>query len=235
MVLLFLGGWLVWNEKPVPDQDHPDVPPGETMAGEILWHRPLPRNPRGILVLASGYNDRRGWMVRHPPWVEFARRENLALAEASFASPREELRPGKRGYYYPEHGSGQRLQDALEREYGPPETCPPLLLFGFSGGGIFLARFQDWTQYPVAAWSTLGSARYLPPRPGQPPALLVCGDMDGNLEANRRYLQECRRLGVEVQLQELFECGHVLDFRAEEAVQLFFHRILQESERPGPP
>lgn len=229
LLLLALGGWMALTQERIPNQDNPRIPPGKTMAGKVLWLRPLPQRPQAILILASGYNDRTGNLIRNPLWQNFAREHRLALGEASFASPLDQLAPGKQGYYYPEHGSGKTLQDALQKEFGPPEDCPPLLLFGFSGGAIFLARFQAWTQYPVAAWCALAGGRFPTPRPTQAPALLLCGDEDERLPANRHFLQLCRKSGAKAQLQELHQCGHVMDYRSFEAAQLFFLRILQEN------
>ena len=65
-----------------PNQDNPRIPPGKTMAGKVLWLRPPPQRPQATLILASGYNDRTGNLIRNPLWQNFARGHRLALGEA---------------------------------------------------------------------------------------------------------------------------------------------------------
>ncbi len=221
---------LAFCRREVMNPREPRLPEGVDFEGEILWARPLPASPRGVLVLASGINDRTGALVRMDSWREFARTRNLALAEASFSSPTTSAGHWERGYWHPARGSGAVLEAALRREFGGPDACPPLFLFGFSMGGNFIYEFQQMTQYPVAAWAVLGRPVMAPKDDGRPvaPALLLCGENEPDVQRrHEEYLREIRGRGQEAQLQVIPNAGHQMDERAFDAARVFFQRVLR--------
>ena len=218
--------------KEVMNPREPRLPEGVDFEGEILWDRPLPASPQGVLVLASGINDRTGALVRMDSWREFARTRNLALAEASFSSPTTTAQCWERGYWHPALGSGALLEEALRREFGGPTNCPPLFHFGFSMGGNFVYEFQQMTQYPVAAWTVLGRSILASVDNSRTvaPALLLCGEKETGIQrSHEEYLQDIRGRGQDAQLQVIPNAGHQMDERAFDAARVFFQRILREA------
>jgi len=181
--------------------------------------------PKAVLILCPGVNGNGGNWVRERAWQDYAKKEQFGLAGLSFASPMR-LLPLGRGYYYAGQGSGQALLACLRQAYGEP--LPPLLLFGFSGGAHFTARFAEWMPERIAAWCAYSAAWWDDPLPdnNSPPGIVACGKQDERLQATLDYFYKGRELGNKWLWVELPRTGHERDVRLEEFVRLYFLSVV---------
>lgn len=153
------------------------------------------------------------------------------LVGLSFASETTALH-GETGYYYAGKGSGKLLLDALDRLTGKPL---PVLLYGFSGGAHFTARFVEWKPERVAAWCAYSAAWWDVPAPSicQPPGIVACGEVDGRLGASLFYFKAGRAVGRPWLWVGVPESGHVQDSRVEAFARDYFVAIIGMEKRPS--
>ena len=112
--------------------------------------------------------------------MDFARRNNLGVIALNYSSSAEDLLENRKGYFYPEQGSGQALLDEIKRLYGKDL---PIIIYGFSGGAQFVSRFVDWCPDRIIAWCAYSAQFWDYPKSGskvtQARGIVACGDQDG--------------------------------------------------------
>ncbi len=141
---------------------------------------PVSGGETAILVLAPGMNTDGTFFLKESPWTDFAKRNNLGVIALNYSSSEEDLYQNRKGYYYPEQGSGQALLDEIKRVYGKDL---PIILYGFSGGAQFVSRFVDWAPYRIIAWCAYSAQFWDYPKDGskvtKARGIVACGDKDG--------------------------------------------------------
>jgi len=203
---------------------HSLVPaPGMTRADLVVVAHP---NPVAVLVLAPGANGDGGALVADAGWRKFAEAKRLTLIGLSFASETDTIHGGT-GYYYAAKGSGKLLLDALDRLAGKPL---PVLLYGFSGGAHFTARFAEWKPERVTAWCAYSAGWWDEPQPSaiMPSGMVVCGEEDGRLGASLTYFKQGRALGRPWLWVGIPKSGHVQESRVVSFARDYFAVILGE-------
>ena len=184
-------------------------------------------NPAGILVLCNGYNNCSGDLIRQPQWRQFAKEHRLVLAEIAFSSPEDRLTTV--GYYYVWRGSGQALLTMLDKAY--PQK-PSLLMFGFSGGGQFVARFQEWCPERVAAWAVSGVNWWEPAPPdgeGYAPGIIAIGDLESRYPNSVHAFRSRLEKGCHILWCGMKDVGHSLPEATVELFRVFFAEMLSSS------
>lgn len=201
----------------------------------VLWHEDSLPAKNGVLVLCLGMNGSGKGLVAEKPWVEFASTHGLGLVGLSFSSPTEKLyaKPGK-GYYYAEQGSGDILLTGIDEIFGKklkPEidNKPKLLMFGFSGGAIFIANFVKWKPERVLAWSAYSASFWTEPTGAEkgPPGIVACGEFDSERYGpSFAYFQQGRRVEAPWIWLSLKNTGHMRNRKLEQFTRDFFADIL---------
>lgn len=137
-------------------------------------------NETAVLVLAPGMNTDGAFFLKELPWMAFAKRNNLGVIALNYSSSAEDLFDNRKGYFYPEHGSGKALLDEIRRVYGKDL---PIILYGFSGGAHFVSRFVDWCPDRIIAWCAYSAQFWDYPPKGtkltKARGIVACGDKDG--------------------------------------------------------
>ena len=140
---------------------------------------PITGDEQAVLVLAPGMNDNGEYFLGEEPWADFAKKNGLGIVALNFSSSVEDLNDGK-GYWRPELGSGQALLDEVKRAYGKDL---PLILYGFSGGAIYIGRFIDWAPDRIIAWCAYSVHYWDEPKDAdkgtKARGIVACGDLDG--------------------------------------------------------
>ena len=135
---------------------------------------------KAVLVLVPGMNTDGAFFLKEAPWMEFAKRNNLGVIALNYSSSEEDLYQNRKGYYWPEQGSGQALLDEIKRVYGKDL---PIVLYGFSGGAQFVSRFVDWCPDRIIAWCAYSAQFWDYPPKGskltKARGIVACGDQDG--------------------------------------------------------
>lgn len=164
--------------------------PGMTRAELVVVAH---QNPAAVLVLAPGANGDGEALVMDAGWRRFAEEQRLMLVGLSFASEMDTIYDGT-GYYYAAKGSGKLLLDAVDRLAG---KRLPILLYGFSGGAHFTARFAEWKPGRVAAWCAYSIGWGDDPQPSvaMPTGMVACGEEDGLLGFSLTYFKKGRAIG----------------------------------------
>lgn len=181
-------------------------------------------NVSAVLVLTPGCNGNGEALAASPSWQAFAKERNLALVGVSFASELDDLHNGS-GYYYAGNGSGRLLLDALDRLFVRNMS---FLLYGFSGGAHFTARFAEWKPERTAAWCAYSAGWWDDPTPSDimPPGIVVCGEDDERLGASLAYFKQGRARGKPWLWIGVPGNGHSPDGRVEAFVRNYFSAIL---------
>ncbi|MDR1191169.1 MAG: hypothetical protein LBK60_05810 [Verrucomicrobiales bacterium] len=169
------------------------VPPPVNLERADLYAWRTDYQPVAVLVLCPGFNGNGKDLLHDEQWRKFAKEHRLGLAGLSFASNPELFRLG-RGYYYAGQGSGDALLACVKKAYG---KNLPLLLYGFSGGAHFTARFAEWQPARVTAWCAYSAAWWDEPIADNhaAPGMVACGADDERYQASLEYFQGGRRLG----------------------------------------
>lgn len=190
-------------------------------------------DPVASLVLAPGCNGDGHSMVMDANWRKFAESRKLMLVGLSFASEIAELQNGT-GYYYAAKGSGKLLLDTVDRLTGKPL---PVLLYGFSGGAHFTARFAEWRPERVAAWCAYSAGWWDDPLPSacMPPGMIACGEDDGRLGASLFYFKKGRAIGKPWLWVGIPGTGHVQDDRVGAFARDYFTAVLERMQKPDGP
>lgn len=205
--------------------------------GDRFEHRSLA--PTGgeeaVLVLCPGMNADGGFFLEEEPWVSFAREHRLGLTAIDYRSGAKGLYSAdRRGYYWPEQGSGEALLEEVRSVYG---ADLPILIYGFSGGAHFASRFVEWVPERIIAWSAY-SAQFWDSPGGTadlPPGIVACGEEDGvRWFPSFAYFYEGRELGKPWAWVSLADTGHTRNGPFEAFVRDFFGAVLDGGEDTEP-
>jgi pimeloyl-ACP methyl ester carboxylesterase len=201
------------------------VPPPVNMERADLYVCPTDYQPEAVVVLCPGYNGNGRNLLNDEKWQFFAREHRLGLAGLSFAS-NPKLLPLGRGYYYAGQASGEALLACLKKAY-PAKT--PVLLYGFSGGAHFTARFAEWKPERVLAWCAYSAAWWDEPIADNhaSPGIVACGTNDERYQASFDYFQQGRRLGNRWTWVSLPRVGHQPSAALEQFARDYFSALLQ--------
>ncbi|MDD4017067.1 MAG: hypothetical protein PHV28_03895 [Kiritimatiellae bacterium] len=103
-----------------------------------------------------------------------------------------------------------------------------LLLYGFSGGAHFAARFAEWKPERVAAWCAYSAGWWDEPKTSDnmPPGIVACGEADGRLGASLSYFKQGRAAGKPWLWIGVPGNGHSPDGRVEAFVRDYFSAVL---------
>lgn len=149
-----------------------------------------------VLLLVPGYNGSGRELVIDAGWIRFAEERGLLLLAPSFRTTPEELKRRK-GYYYPELGSGRTLEAALEKvRENTGVNVDKFLIFGFSAGAHFAHRYALWHPNRVRAFVAYSAAWWSEPEGSLSavPALIMCGEGDSRHEATREFMEKALAL-----------------------------------------
>lgn len=185
-----------------------------------------PKHINAILVLSPGVNGNGKSYLESSLWVTFALKHNLGLIGISFASSRM-ANSTRQGYYYPHAGSGKLLLQGIRSIFGPRKY--PLLLYGFSGGAHFTARFAEWCPERVLVWCAYSAMWWDNPSKNKfiPPGIIVCGENDPRLGASLIYFKQGRVLNKPWTWLSVPHNGHSQNLQAENFIRDYFASILK--------
>ena len=195
-------------------------------------------NESAVLVLAPGMNADGAFFLKESPWMEFAKRNNLGVIALNYSSSEEDLSETRRGYYWPERGSGQALLDEIKRDYGKDL---PIILYGFSGGAQFVSRFVDWCPDRIVAWCAYSAQFWDYPKAGskvtQARGIVACGDQDGlRWQPSFAFYYQGRKNNRPWIWVNISNTGHNRSAKFEKFVRQFFDEelaIWRGDKKPG--
>lgn len=219
-LLLLLACRLVQAETPA----QLSFPPAPGMTRADIHHIHTVPAPLAVLVLCPGCNGSGKNLIATPVWHEFALQHNLGLTGISFASEIRDLHNGA-GYYYAHNGSGKILLDGIQNIFGKDL---PILMYGFSGGAHFTARFVEWQPKRIVAWCAYSAGWWDAPKSGNhiPPGIVACGENDARLGASLMYFKQGRAIGKPWLWLAIPNNGHSPDMRAEAFIRKYFAAML---------
>ena len=182
-----------------------------------------------VLVLAPGMNTDGAFFLKESPWMDFAKRNNLGVIALNYSSSAEDLLENRKGYYWPEQGSGQALLDEIKRVYGKDL---PIILYGFSGGAQFVSRFVDWAPDRIIAWCAYSAQFWDYPKDGsrvtKARGIVACGDQDGlRWQPSFSFYYKGRMKNRPWIWISVPNTGHVRNPKLEEFVRSFFIEELE--------
>jgi predicted esterase len=149
-----------------------------------------------VLVLVPGYNGD-GAAMFDERWKNFAKKNRLILLAPTFHANDNEVHKGK-SYHYPEQGSGEVMEKALEKIHERSGiNVDQVLLFGFSAGAHFSHRFAMWKPARVKAFVAYSAAWWSTPteKLTKIPALIMCGETDERYAASFAFFKQGHQLG----------------------------------------
>ena len=198
----------------------------------------LRHNESAVLVLAPGMNTDGAFFLKEAPWMEFAKRNNLGVIALNYSSSEEDLYQNRKGYYWPEQGSGQALLDEIKRVYGKDL---PIILYGFSGGAQFVSRFVDWCPDRIIAWCAYSAQFWDYPKSGskvtQARGIVACGDQDGmRWQPSFAFYYQGRKNNRPWIWVNISNTGHNRSAKFERFVRQFFDEelaIWRGDKKPG--
>lgn len=206
--------------------------PAHGMTRADLYHVKTVRNPKAVLVLCPGCNGSGEGLVGDSIWQTFAKKHNLGLVGISFASEIKDIHNGK-GYYYVHNGSGKLLIKGIRKLFNREL---PVLLYGFSGGAHFTARFVEWKPECIITWCAYSAGWWEEPKPSDimPPGIVACGESDERLGASLIYFKQGRATGKPWLWIGMPNNDHSPDRRVESFVRDYFEVILENRWKPDP-
>ncbi len=181
-------------------------------------------NEAAILVLAPGMNMNGEFFLKESPWMDFAKRNNLGVIALNYSSSEEDLYQNRKGYYWPDQGSGQALLREIKRVYGKDL---PIILYGFSGGAQFVSRFVDWCPDRIIAWCAYSAQFWDYPKDGAKTAgargIVACGDRDGlRWQPSFAFYYKGRKSNRPWIWVSISNTGHNRSAKFEKFVRMFF-------------
>ena len=191
----------------------------------------------GVLVLVPGFNGDGAGML-DARWKAFAEKNGLVLLAPTFHADGNECNQGK-GYYYPEQGSGEAMEQALRevtRRSGV--ATDKILLFGFSAGAHFGHRFALWHPQRVRAFVAYSAAWWSEPtvRLKTVPALIMCGETDERYPASFAFFRQGQKLGCPWVWRSFGHTGHELTPAVRNMAEVFLaHYAALPAQRPSTP
>jgi len=213
------------------------LPLENEVPGSVWIYLPQEKDLTGVWVLVPGYGGDGREFLRGEAgrsWIELAHRERIALVCPSFAKiPLAEIHQ-RRGYYYPDQGSGEAVWRAVEevrRETGM--THERVGWFGFSAGAHFVHRFALWKPERVTCLVACAAGWWDEPTEGirAVPALILCGEEDSRLNASLAFFQKGRLLGAPWVWRSFPGTGHEVTPEVRQLAQLFMSHYWQD-DRP---
>lgn len=181
----------------------------------------------GVLVLCPGMNSNGVYFLSEEPWVDFADKNKLGLISVNFSSDPDLMYGAeRRGYYWPEQGSGDALLSAIKETYGKDL---PIVIYGFSGGAQFTSRFVEWVPERISVWAAYSAQFWGDPVPfdRSPPGVVACGELDGaRWFPSFSYFYKGRELGKPWTWVSIPETGHHRKGPFEAFVRSYFTEIL---------
>ena len=148
--------------------------------------------PAGVLLLVPGYNGS-GEAMLDERWRRFADQNSLILLAPTFKNSNPQELHENRGYYYPEQGSGEEVENALAEVHRRTGVqVDHILIFGFSAGDHFAHRFALWKPDQVKSFVAYSAGWWSDPNESlhNVPALIMCGESDERFEATRAFFQK---------------------------------------------
>lgn len=202
------------------------------------WHAAEPRgDERAVLVLCPGMNSDGSHFLSEIPWVNFAEDHRLGLIALAFSSdPDDMYGDAKKGYYWPEQGSGDVLLEAVRSTYGGDL---PIAIYGFSGGAQFTSRFVEWVPERILVWSAYSAQFWGKPALAEtaaanPPGIVACGELDASRWfPSFSYFYQGRELGKPWTWVSIAETGHHRKGSFEEFVRNYFSKVLTAEQASG--
>lgn len=189
----------------------------------------------GVLVLVPGYNGD-GALMLDERWKALAEKNRLVLLAPTFHADGNENNEGK-GYYYPEQGSGDVIEQALRevtRRTGV--VTDKVMIFGFSAGAHFAHRYALWKPQRVSAFVAYSAAWWSEPNEcmRQVPALIACGEADERYAASFTFFKLGQKLGCPWVWRSYAQTGHVLTPEVRAMAEVFLaHYAAMLSLRPA--
>lgn len=185
---------------------------------------------RAILVLCPGLNGNGKALVESAKWQEFAEQNDLAICGLSFSSSLEDIEE-RIGYLHPGNGAGEAFVAGLRKAFGRDY---PLLLFGFSGGAQFTARFAEWKPTTVLAWCAYAAGSWDKPSElkNTPPGIVACGENDPRYGAALGYFLQGRAVGRHWAWVSLADTGHQMNAKLDDFVRAFFRQAIHPLSHP---
>lgn len=196
-----------------------------------LYYKKSIKKPAAVLVLCPGVNGNGSNYLKDKSWLDYANDNNLGIIGLSFAS--QKLDPhNEKFYYYASNGSGQLLIDGINEIYGKDV---PILIYGFSGGAHFTARFVAWQGKRVLSWCAYSAGWWdSPPTKGDMPnGIIACGTNDSRLKKCINYFWAGREQGKFWLWIEVQEVGHVLSSELDSFVRKYFTVVLDNDGSKG--
>lgn len=196
-------------------------------ADSYAWHAAAVRgDEQAVLVLCPGMNQDGVFFLNESPWMDFARSHQLGVVALAFKSNADQMYgKARKGYYWPDQGSGDALLAAIDKTF---DKDLPILIYGFSGGAHFTSRFAEWKPSRVIAWAAYSAQFWDSPRPSEtnPPGIVACGEHDGGRwHPSFSYFYEGRQLGKPWVWVSLPETGHYRHGAFEHFVRDFFTAV----------
>jgi len=177
----------------------------------VLWPRDG-RDCRAVLLLVPGYNGS-GEAMLDARWKAFAEKHKVLLVAPTFFSPPDEIQ-ARRGYYYPELGSGEEVERLLAKVTADTGVnTDQISIFGFSAGAHFAHRFALWKPERVTAFVAYSAAWWSEPTEAlkSVPALILCGEADDpRYEPTLAFFQQGQQLGLPWVWRSYRGLGHTL-------------------------
>ena len=193
-------------------------------ADSYAWHAAeVKGDEKAVLVLCPGMNQDGAFFLNESPWMDFAKAHKLGVIALAYKSaPDQMYGKARKGYYWPDQGSGDALLQAIEDTFGDEL---PILIYGFSGGAHFTSRFVEWEPERVVAWSAYSAQFWDSPQASEtnPPGIVACGEYDGvRWHPSFSYFYEGRQQGKPWIWVSLPETGHYRHGAFEQFVRNFF-------------
>ena len=201
----------------------------ELVKSEVFAWKPS-RDLTASLVICPGQNGSSKGTITSKEWTHYAEQQHLALIGYDFESPDGLLLEG-RGYFVAERGSGKALLDGL-KHHGAEDL--PIYLYGFSGGAHFAMSFTAWSPEKVAGFCAYSFGWSSPPPERlRCPALIVCGEHDGQRYGSTlTYFQDGRRQGKPWVWVSLGQKDHSTSKELDQFVRKYFTSLIRHE---GPP
>ena len=193
-------------------------------------------SPSGVLVLVPGYNGK-GEQMLDGRWKKFAEKNALVLLAPSFHAEGNENNQGK-GYYYPEQGSGQVMEKALDELHQRMGVeVARVLFFGFSAGAHYSHRFALWRPRRVVAFVAYSAGWWSEPTREMRavPALIMCGETDERYPPTWEFFKKGQKLGCPWVWRSYKNTGHVMIPAVRDLAEVFLAHYAGRDEQAGRP
>ncbi len=203
------------------------------------WQADGAKARTGVLVLVPGYNGK-GEQMLDGRWKKFAEKNGLILLAPSFHAEGKENNEGK-GYYYPEQGSGEVMEKALEEvKKRTGVATDKVLIFGFSAGAHYVHRFALWKPQRVKAFVAYSAGWWSEPTAlvRKVPALVMCGEADERYAATFDFFKKGQRLGCPWVWRSYKSTGHALTPAVRDMAEVFLAHYAgseKQKEQAGMP